>query len=42
MAPNYVNLLRTALTWALLGPVPPTVEEVMEAFHGVYEHSDSP
>lgn len=36
MAPNYVELLRTALEWSLLPPTPTTVEEVMEAFQGIY------
>ncbi|KAK3935765.1 ankyrin repeat-containing domain protein [Diplogelasinospora grovesii] len=36
MSPNYVDLLRMALTWTILAPVPPRAEEVMDAFQGVY------
>lgn len=40
MSPNYLDLLRTALTWTLLSPeFPglPQAREVMDAFHGVYD-----
>ncbi|KAI9685134.1 MAG: hypothetical protein M1822_004721 [Bathelium mastoideum] len=36
MAPNYLDLLRTALSWTLLAPGPVKVLEVMEAFTGEY------
>jgi hypothetical protein len=36
MGSNYVDLLRTALTWTLLAPVPLKVEEIMDAYHGTY------
>ena len=36
MGSNYVDLLRTALTWTLLGPVPLKVEEIMDIYHGTY------
>lgn len=36
MGSNYVDLLRTALTWTLLGPVPLKVEEIMDAYRGTY------
>lgn len=39
MAPNYVELLRTALTWTLFAPVPPYVEEIMDAYNGLYDAS---
>ncbi|KAK3381218.1 ankyrin repeat-containing domain protein [Podospora didyma] len=41
MSPNYVELLRTAVTWVLLSPeVPlgyPKASEIMDAFQGVYD-----
>ncbi|KAI0809881.1 ankyrin repeat-containing domain protein [Xylaria sp. FL0064] len=36
MSPNYVALLRKALTWTLLSPVPPRLEEIMEDYRGTY------
>jgi ankyrin repeat protein len=36
IGPNYARLLRTALTWALLGEVWPQGRVVMDDFHGVY------
>jgi ankyrin repeat protein/F0F1-type ATP synthase delta subunit len=41
MAPNYIDLLRSAVTWTLLAPVPPKVEEVMEDFYGLYDNADA-
>jgi ankyrin repeat protein len=38
MGSNYVDLLRTALTWAMLAPVPLKVEEIMDAYHGTYNN----
>ncbi|KAM7211429.1 ankyrin-3 [Rhypophila decipiens] len=41
MKPNYVGLLRTALTWSLLAPEQwpgwPLGREVMDAFYGTYD-----
>jgi ankyrin repeat protein len=37
MSSNYLDLLRTALTWTLYSAQPVRVKEVMEAFSGVYE-----
>ncbi|KAF1976169.1 hypothetical protein BU23DRAFT_528521 [Bimuria novae-zelandiae CBS 107.79] len=37
MSPNYVDLLRTALTLTLLSPEPPKVQEVMDAYQRTYE-----
>ncbi|KAK4149122.1 ankyrin-3 [Chaetomidium leptoderma] len=40
MSPNYLALLRTALTWTLLGtefPGLPLAREVMDAFQGTYD-----
>lgn len=36
LSPNYHELLRTALAWALVAQVPPSVEEVMDAYSRVY------
>jgi ankyrin repeat protein len=36
MGSNYIDLLRTALTWTLLAPQPPRVQEIMDAYHGTY------
>jgi len=36
MGSNYVDLLRTALTWTLLAPVPLKVEEIMDVYNGTY------
>ena len=36
LPPNYLDLLRTALSWTLLAPGPVKVLEVMEAFTGEY------
>ena len=36
MAPNYLELLRTALSWTLFAPEPVKVQEIMEAFSGEY------
>jgi hypothetical protein len=36
MATNYVDLLRTALLWSLLAPVPLRLSEIMDAYHGTY------
>ncbi|KAI1367690.1 ankyrin repeat-containing domain protein [Xylaria arbuscula] len=42
MEPNYLDLLRVAVTWCLLAPGPRllTVEVVMDAFRGTYESDD--
>ncbi|KXX76224.1 Ankyrin-3 [Madurella mycetomatis] len=40
MSPNYLELLRTTLTWSLLSPDPPGypfAREVMDAFQGTYD-----
>jgi ankyrin repeat protein len=37
MPPNYLDLLRTAMTWTLYSAQPVRVKEVIEAFSGVYE-----
>ena len=37
MPSNYLDLLRTALTWTLYSAQPVRVKEVVEAFSGVYE-----
>ena len=37
MPSNYLDLLRTALTWTLYSAQPVRVKEVIEAFSGVYE-----
>jgi ankyrin repeat protein len=37
MPPNYLELLRTALTWTLYSAQPVRVKEVVEAFSGTYE-----
>lgn len=36
LAPNYRRLLRTALVWTLVAEKPPRVDEIMEAYSGVY------
>jgi ankyrin repeat protein len=36
MGSNYVDLLHTALKWTLLAPVPLSVDEIMDAYHGTY------
>ncbi len=36
LSPNYHELLRTALAWALVAQVPPSVEEIMDAYSRVY------
>jgi len=36
MGSNYVELLRTAVTWSLLAPVPLQDNEIMDAYHGTY------
>ncbi|KAH8732704.1 ankyrin repeat-containing domain protein [Phaeosphaeriaceae sp. PMI808] len=36
MSSNYVELLRVALTWTLLAPIPLRVDEVMDIYHGTY------
>ena len=36
LAPNYLDLLKTALTWALLSDSDVTVQEVMDAYTGTY------
>ncbi|KAK1753187.1 ankyrin-3 [Echria macrotheca] len=41
LGPNYVRLLRTALTWSLLGKVWPRAEVVMEDFNQVYKMASS-
>ena len=43
MSPNYVDLLRTTLTWSLLQPEGGReirVSEIMDIFHGVYDTYD--
>ncbi|KAK4110138.1 hypothetical protein N656DRAFT_831090 [Canariomyces notabilis] len=45
MSPNYIELLRTAVTWCLLSPgIPwcPCAREVMDAFHGTYDITPDP
>jgi ankyrin repeat protein len=37
LAPNYLDLLRTALTWTLYSNQPVRVKEVVESFSGVYD-----
>jgi ankyrin repeat protein len=37
MPSNYLDLLRTALTWTLYSAQPVRVKEVVEAFSGIYE-----
>ena len=37
MPSNYLDLLRTALTWTLYSAQPVRVKEVIEAFSGIYE-----
>ncbi|KAK4237004.1 ankyrin-3 [Achaetomium macrosporum] len=37
MSPNYLELLRTALTWTLLSRDFPYVREVMDSFQGIYD-----
>lgn len=41
LAPDYRRLLRTALSWTLTARYPPRVEEIMEAFSGVYLSSST-
>jgi hypothetical protein len=36
LSPNYHELLRTALAWALVAQVPPSVEEIMDAYSREY------
>lgn len=38
MSSNYIDLLQVALTWTLLAPVPPRVEEIMDAYNGTYHN----
>jgi hypothetical protein len=40
MEPNYFNLLKTALTWTLMGNQDPTPTEICEAYSGVYTADD--
>ena len=45
MSPNYLELLRTALTWSLLSPdFPgfPTAREIMDSFQGTYDVPPEP
>jgi hypothetical protein len=37
MGSNYLELLRTALLWSLLAPVPLRLQELMDAYHGTYK-----
>ncbi|KAH7082503.1 hypothetical protein FB567DRAFT_107375 [Paraphoma chrysanthemicola] len=37
MGANYIELLRTALSWSLLAPVPLRLPEIMDAYHGTYQ-----
>ncbi|KAH7070792.1 hypothetical protein BKA63DRAFT_84411 [Paraphoma chrysanthemicola] len=37
MGANYIELLRTALLWSLLAPVPLRLPEIMDAYHGTYQ-----
>ncbi|KAI9774482.1 MAG: hypothetical protein M1839_001715 [Geoglossum umbratile] len=41
LAPNYLGLLKVALTWTLLADVEVTVEEVMDDYAGAYLASDT-
>lgn len=36
LAPNYLGLLRTALAWTLLADADVTVQEIMDAYTGIY------
>ncbi|KAL6702933.1 hypothetical protein ACN47E_000775 [Coniothyrium glycines] len=36
MKPNYLDLLKMALTWTLLAPVPLKAHEIMDNYHGTY------
>lgn len=36
LGPNYIELLRTALLWSLLAPVPLRLYEIMDVYHGTY------
>ena len=41
LAPNYVDLLKTAMVWTLLADGVVTVQEIMDAYSGIYLATDS-
>ena len=40
LAPNYVDLLKTAMVWTLLADGAVTVQEIMDAYSGIYLATD--
>ncbi|KAJ2980175.1 hypothetical protein NUW58_g7020 [Xylaria curta] len=41
MSQNYISLLRKALLWTCLSPTPPSIEEIMDDYHGTYNQEST-